>query len=355
MQNRTIVMIVVVCAIIARSTVATPFEEPGQGLNYARCGTNADCFGDRECYNSNGVEGDKNCFEDNTDCYCVPKKFERCVQDSDCAFGEQCSYSAFHPLHCTIYDGYSSDSEISIIPDFCAEPSLGPTNRATDKIESHVRQAEEEEENNGLTYDICARSSDCQGERLCVKRGSDDLSCCDTTSGFACTCMPPQLTFCENNDDCPDPNERCFRTSVDPPRCVSTTAEDTAFEGRPLQDGSSSGLPVCIASVHLQHVPRDSLVFERHVPARVLCDEFDSCATAGHMVVFRDTAMTMSAYCKSIQNGCTVQQMTVNSPVFKKRTRIPSRTKSLYFTAFAAAYESRIEEHVLKTLIHIGL
>lgn len=355
MQNQMSVMFLIACAILARSMVATPFENPEQGLNYASCGTNADCYGDRECYNRNGVEGAENCMEETSVCYCVPKEFERCAQDSDCTYGERCLYDNFHPLHCTTYSGSPPGSENDDFPDSCTEYTFEPTDRVTDENKSHIRQ-EEEQENNYLTYDLCRTTSECKGERSCVHWFDDGvLTCCNSDSDSVCVCMPSELTFCENNDDCGDPNERCFRTSVDPPRCVSTTAEETVFGGRPLQDGGTSGLPICIASVHLQDVARDSLVFERHVPARVLCDEFGSCATAGHMVLFRNTAMTMSTYCEIIHNGCTVQQMTVNSPVFQKRLRIPSRTKSLYFTAFAAAYKSRIEEHVLKTLIHIGL
>lgn len=352
MLKQTVVVLLVLCTILTRGVVATPFRNLKQGLNYAPCVTNKDCYGDRECYNINGEEGDKNCKEETVDCVCVPKQFEQCEQDSDCTFGEQCVYDEYNPVHCTTLVGYAPDED-SIFKDSCSDsneplPTSEPS-RAPNLRQGLVRQ-DEEVENNHLTYDSCTQTSECQDDRQCLD--VNEFDCC---AGGACMCIPPKLQFCKEDDDCGNPEEECLRTSVDPPRCVSRTAADN-FDGRPLLDGGSSGLGVCIAAVHLQNViPNESLVFKRHVPARVLCDQFDSCATPGHMVVYHHVPMTMSSYCQRIGSRCTVRQMTVNSPVYRRKLRIPSRTPSLSFTTFAASYESRFEETFLRTIIRFGL
>lgn len=351
--------IFVVCVAISRQAVATQFENPQQGLNYWPCLRNNDCYGDRECLNMNGVEGDGKCL-DGASCVCVPKEFTSCQQNTDCQFGEQCRFSLFHPLHCTTlprtdgvnsYPTYDADVESAL-------PTCGPCEsespqgspdvsmRSVDTFSGLFRQDDEAPRKN-YTYNSCNTGSDCEANRKCINVLTQ--CCCGDTPESVCMCLPPRHTFCSSDDDCVDAEEECLRTKVDPPRCVSRTAREN-FAGETFEDGG-----VCIAAVHLQHIASDNLVFARNVPARVLCDQFESCATAGHMVVFHGVAMTMATYCGKIGNRCSVRQMTVNSPAYKRQLRVASRTAALFFTPFSTSHETWLEERFLQVAIHLGL
>lgn len=96
-------------------------------------------------------------------------------------------------------------------------------------------------------------------------------------------------------------------------------------------------------------------MFAEDVQAEVLCDESGSCATSGHMVVFKGRAMRMRSYCELGEVNCQRSRMTVNSPRMRLATRVASNTKALLFTAMAARYDSRAEEVVLRALVHAGL
>lgn len=120
-----------------------------------------------------------------------------------------------------------------------------------------------------------------------------------------------------------------------------------------LPDGVSNEDPACIDARALEHLRRENLMFERHVLAHVLCDVKSSCATPGHMVVFRGQAMMMRSYCGMV--NCSKEMLHVNSPQFNRRVRVPSNTDGLEFTAFAARYETRAEEMVMSAAVHVGL
>lgn len=114
--------------------------------------------------------------------------------------------------------------------------------------------------------------------------------------------------------------------------------------------------PVCVDAVALmKHLTIDDLVFEKHRRAAVLCDANGNCATPGHMIHFEGRAMMMKSYCELDSSSCSRTVKLVNSPKFRRGLKIPSHTDGFSFTTFAARYETRAEEHVLKTLIHAGL
>lgn len=72
------------------------------------------------------------------------------------------------------------------------------------------------------------------------------------------------------------------------------------------------------------------------------------------MVVFKGLPMSMAVYCKDSKSACFNRTMLVNSPKYQRKLRIASRTTGLEFTALAARFETRMEEEVLKSIIHLG-
>lgn len=138
-------------------------------------------------------------------------------------------------------------------------------------------------------------------------------------------------------------------------------SSESALNGSPSQaPGSSEGEPspsedeVCIDASALEHLSTDELVYKEHRRSAVLCDKNGSCATPGHMVVYEGEFMMMSSYCTQI-GGCAKRVMSVNSPRHRRALKIVSRTIRLEYTSLAAKYATVAEEHVLKTLLRVGL
>lgn len=138
----------------------------------------------------------------------------------------------------------------------------------------------------------------------------------------------------------------------------ATPAPDDAddLEPSPVIGGETpapSEPPICVDARALAHMKPEELVFERHNLAKVLCDGNDSCATPGHMVDFKGRVMMMRTYCEMVP--CEQRKVHVNSPKFRRRLRVKSRTDGLHYTAFAARFATRGEEMALSTLSRIGL
>lgn len=98
----------------------------------------------------------------------------------------------------------------------------------------------------------------------------------------------------------------------------------------------------------------EKLIYRSHRRASVLCDANTSCATAGHIVVFKEEAMMMSSYC-TLAGGCTKRLMHVNSPRMNRKLRLLTKTDGLQFTALASRYQSVVEERFLSTLVHMSM
>lgn len=111
---------------------------------------------------------------------------------------------------------------------------------------------------------------------------------------------------------------------------------------------------VCIAADTLVGLDTTDLVFADHRRASVLCDQFDSCATPGHMVQFKGYAMCMKEYCAVDGIRCVKRTKYVNSPKMRMGLRIQSKSKHLKFTALAASKETWLETTLLATLMRLG-
>lgn len=111
---------------------------------------------------------------------------------------------------------------------------------------------------------------------------------------------------------------------------------------------------ICIDAEALRHVDRSEMVFEEDRYARVVCDVNGSCATGGHMVRYGERQiMMMKRYCEMV--GCVEKIMKVNSPRYRRRMEVESRTKGLRYTSLAARYGTSVEEGVLVGIIRMGM
>lgn len=256
--------------------------------------------------------------------------------------------------------------------------------------------------NNGYTWDQCSsHKPPCREKRTCTEsRQQLPKRDCDTASNEDnCYCRLDVEGTCSSSEDCLNgdrcvliinPNVARFNEQV----CVSCayvrfavdirtvdgggancyTTRDTdvteANTEKPDANNNTNATPsssdsnangndskeeddVCIDANALAHVPPHDLVFPSHRRASVLCDQYGSCATAGHMVVYQQRSVMMASYCARFAT-CKRRVMLVNSMRMRRNVRIPSKSPDLHFTVFAARFATRIEERLLATVVHAG-
>lgn len=143
-----------------------------------------------------------------------------------------------------------------------------------------------------------------------------------------------------------------------PTRTPEDTPDATSDAGG---SGGNNNNGICIASSHLSaaRLPQSSLLFPAPgVSATVLCDSHGSCATPGHIVIFRSFPLSMHTYCSVYASyaRCSPRPATiVNSPSYTMGWRLNSdSTRGLVFTALAARYGTRMEEIILGVLVRAG-
>lgn len=204
--------------------------------------------------------------------------------------------------------------------------------------------------NIGLTLELFGTSNldFCKKPRKCYDLTGDEPLICQTSSTL-CGCAPEHLFLCESSSTCDD-GERCmdFGTAQ---ICVSCEYNTNIFQGLNAVDNgagnckSSSSEDPCIAVDSLQGFTADQLVYPAHRRASVLCDEFNNCATAGHIVSYKDMPMMMKNYCSQHGVQCKRTVKLVNNPRMKRGMRIPSQSEHLKFSAFSARYGTSFEEY----------
>ncbi|KAI0567359.1 hypothetical protein FGB62_3g363 [Gracilaria domingensis] len=352
--------------------------KPSGGLAGDPCRRRGECLGYRKCVDR---ETKRDCG--GGDCVCVGSRL--CVCSDQCTDGEVCSGSPGR-AYCFSPRLIESLSYANPLPCPMTRPTPTP-----------VETREPRPTTTGRTGESCRIDKNCEGERKCTAaRSSNCVSSgvvCDgrqqacTVGDRVCYCY--QLQQCNCSLDCDDdevctstlfgriclsplltdkdavlqtigcPSDTSGATAEDPILIVNLVApENLDAEGA----GASSEVAaeeqdaedeVCVDAQALSHLPVHELVYKTHRTAYVLCDAQQSCATPGHVVVFNGRAMMMKTYCEFM--SCENRIMQVNSPRLKPSVRIPSKTDGLQFTAFAARYQTRVEELALTTIVHVGL
>lgn len=363
-------------AAIPEVTCLEPFDMaptplPSLGLTEEPCVDTSNCSGNRLCGNM-GVNRVLPC-DNGPFCTCLPPSPNYCTSSDQCVSGEIC-VEVF---------GFATE---------CIEEDAA--------MEKGFPKVEDKYTKKGYSFEQCSTDSHCVRPRRCV--AGDNLSDGQCSGKTRCFCIPPASVPCSGSDECV--TRECCQLASETCRSVNAAREfseacreDIAPSLAPLmfpvlettspEDGvdmetpspenngvvaqpgiSSSATPsptrvpevspipeteVCIGTHSLKHLMRNQLIYESDRLAWVLCDAFNSCATAGHMVVYRGKPMMMNTYCVTV--GCTKQVMHVNSPKWGPAFKMSSETAGLEFLAYAARYGTRTEQSILSSLVHLGL
>lgn len=221
----------------------------------------------------------------------------------------------------------------------------------------------------GLGGEDCKEKGEnyCQDNRVCVGvpnsviEALQSFDVCDNSS-TKCICLGSEA--CSSSSDC-DTAERCVTgrpngSSRVPDFSICYVCGENPnslnVDGIEWEDADRNDCPgVCVSVDALADLSQHELVFPVHRRASVLCDGFENCATPGHMVLNNNEPMMMRTYCDHLPNGCKRRVKYVNSPRMKAGIRILSKSQHLQFLAFAAAYESRTEETLLRGLVRLGM
>lgn len=359
----------------------SPFAFISAGLTYKHCKSNDECRNSRRCLSRTRLS---ECRDTDTSCICIPDSFISCESSSVCPRGEVCSRFAYSPFICMAPSALAEDVQVSmedskffrrcqppVTPpeiNTPVPPSENPTATPVHTISSIDPPPEEQgtpepnpylpptpsstpapiQRGNGLSYDTCSSTADCRQGRECLDmtRSVRGFACCNPSQTATCGCVPDTLVFCEKNDDC-EQGEQCVSTRTDVPRCMSTSARED-YNAKVAFSGGG-----CIDADMLGHLGREKLVYSEHRMKRVMCDVSGSCATPGHVVVWKGKSLMMKTYCAYVP--CVQKVKLVNSPRYQLGISVPSLTEGLTFTAFAARYETSIEERFLAAVRRLGL
>lgn len=200
----------------------------------------------------------------------------------------------------------------------------------------------------------CGTSSQCVSPRKCY---DTDGFICSSSSEF-CACAAENYILCDSSTDCLDYDVCSFLNDYN--FCIGCNVVPFLEGVTPLDDGNcapsdeNDNSNVCIAVDVLNLFDREELLFKSHKRATVFCDQYENCATPGHMVLHQEKAMMMSSYCLQHSVRCNRRIKLVNSPRMKPGLRITSRHPDLQFTALAASKQTFLEQAVLKTLLYAG-
>lgn len=202
-----------------------------------------------------------------------------------------------------------------------------------------------------FTGESCRDDGNCAEPRVCL---NERLEACPA-KGADCKCLfrDEQPKSCNNTTNCPF-GDLCYAGGDEKSgRCYSCKFRKD--QERNDMEVRGDAECACVAVDALAHLPHDGLVFRAHRRASVLCDAYGSCATPGHIVVYRDAPMSMATYCAREDVSCRRRVKLVNSPRMKRGVRISSFSAHLQFTALAAAGQTQLEETFLTLAVSLGL
>lgn len=328
------------CAsIVAALDLFTPRPKPGAperpentaaGKTLYPCVVDNDCKGNRTCFSAKGrsfIKHRSSCAKEAIfGCLCMPPKVKSCSKNRQCEEGEVCvklDWTEDKEVLCASADMEKHSRIVSVASD---DPQVSPSVSAGESASP--------EASFGPTLPQASTSPSFDPNQSVVPPVGGvgpDISVTPE--------MSPLLEPIPSDEPSPE-------MTLSPP--VEPEAE-SANEPTP----SPTEDPICIDARALIHLSQIDLVFDEHTMATVLCDSTGSCATKGHMVVYKGSTMMMRTYCALTE--CVEKKVEVNSPKYKRGMRVRSNTEGLDFTAFAARYATRVEEAVIKMAVRVGL
>lgn len=352
-----------------------------------RCETFADCEGSRYCRDP---DTNRICDGGNR-CFCRPFPYENCSTSADCLSNDRCFQDT--PTGRCISCDVTDDA-------YGLEP-VDEGNCENDEHGSNVIP--------GYAFTYCHDDAECVYPRKCQSPSSvgSTFGSCNIFSEW-CACRDPTHYKCTTSNDCLE-NDRCVELNSGPSLCASCAYEAKVLYGTFVDEGNCESFPsapsqsisakpsnapsessasatsnspsptrssnpeeskspeesespkpaetpsVCIAAEDLVDFDGSDLVFAENRRGGVLCDQFDSCATPGHMVEFRGRSMSMKEYCAVDSIHCVKRIKFVNSPKMKMGLRIKSKSKHLMFTALSASKETWLETRILAAILRLGI
>lgn len=391
------VLLVLVCLDVTTIGVAEIMEK---GVNFEHCREANDCEGFRVCVGTDPVTNEVEvCGSTTTNCVCFQPV--TCESSGECDKRERCFRLSDGNTTCATC---RLDVSVAVFIDEDPETCEGvwPGGYNGDRCTFFYRECAPGRECRELYTNGWGFCSFSTAECFCYEP-SEFLEICDSSSecilGEQCAQYPSSKPGClschrvavdddltavnENDDD----GAKCNLTEPNPsplspepemsarppgqvplPPDVTITPEPDVFDRTSPSPSQASSPPLfqsptsnataspapCVAARDLEHLPPSALVFPRHLRASVLCDPHDSCATPGHIVIYKNIPMMMASYCARVR-PCQQRVMQVNSPRFRVAMRITSRTSDLCYTPHAARYETRLEELAIRALVSIGL
>lgn len=342
-----------------------------------------------------------------TECLCIPQvqdDLQCSCGDEECLFGDVCSILSNNSSVCTA-------ENLDLPPLVCPDKGPGEPCESADECESNfcadatdqlrpctgspgcLCLPKKDERVKKFSFEQCVSNTECAGLRVCAD--FDPAKLCaltDLEPDQNCVCVPiiPNQQFCSCiSDNCVE-GDICVgnsQLSAGKPQqgsCTSSkhsglsrldctprlplalselpspqpssqpeTVDSTLQPTTPPSPSPSATLQVCIDATALTHLQPHQLLYKLHPHATVLCDQFGSCATPGHIVRYKRSTMMMKTSCRI--KGCTQHTVRVNSPRYARGIRVESKTSGLQFTAFAARHETRAEESIMALAVRLGL
>lgn len=334
-----------------------PDTSASYGTNVYPCKKDTDCKGDRECiFKPGSLRLFLKCKANvRQGCFCRPKGDSKCRRHDQCDPGEVCAREG-KKQDCWAADAVAAFGGV--------EPFDAKDNNKPPKETPPPEKSEKP-----------SKSADASASASADASASASASADVTASAAASASPEPSASASPKPEktksagaagsggasSSPSPSADSSAPPGEATPSASAGAAASAAAGAGASPGASSSPtpsspaaeaaaePVCVDARLLEHLPASQRVLAEDAWARVLCDAGGSCATAGHMVVFRGAAVMMRTYCAAA--GCAARRMRVNSPRFARGLRVASRTNGLEFTAFAARFGTRAEEVLLRAAV----
>lgn len=195
-----------------------------------------------------------------------------------------------------------------------------------------------------FNFVFCNSDTNCNGT-ICAKEAMNN------SYGVCLSCVD-YVNLPDDSREALTDNGKCDNITVDRVTPSPHSTNHHADHSHHPTTGSNQ-TDVCVDVALLKHLPKDSLVYDTHFQASVLCDHYGSCTTPGHIVLYKGKPMMMRTYCKHV--SCKRRVKYVNSPTMTRALRIRTLSPDLTVTAFAASYQSSVEEGIVSLLVKMGL
>lgn len=200
------------------------------GLTLDYCATRQDCQGRRKCSKWKQIADGDSC-DTGWLCLCNPPKFKSCVASQECPDGESCLVTMRTTTPICISE--TAEAPRGLVP-WGVDISDDPT--------ESIEEGTSMQSSNGLNYDTCRKTSDCQGDGICGYIGIFSIKFDECGGRKPCRCWARDGDYpCFDPQDC-GPGEMCAETAITSfAFCISKSVSPVGIREIPFT-GDSTGL-----------------------------------------------------------------------------------------------------------------